>query len=351
MKRTLLLLIITFLLTFSGFLQNKPVRAQEPVIQAVLFYSPSCPHCLDVINEILPPLVDQYGTQLEIFGVNTYTEKGGRLFDETMKMYSIPPSNQGVPTLVVGDQLLMGSLEIPERLPGIIEEGLDQGGIPYPEIPGLTELRQEMSTSGSAEQSSDPNTDLTLREKFAGDLAGNTLSVIALVIMVSVLIQTGLVIQKNQVIANDAKLFWLVPALAVIGIGVASYLAFVEFTRTEAVCGPVGRCNTVQQSPYATLFGVLPVGFLGVLGYLAVVFSWLMNKIGPEKWRKEFAFLLWFVSLFGTGFSIYLTFLEPFVIGASCMWCLGSALIMTALLILTTRNALKHEVFRRALET
>ncbi len=349
MKRSILLLIIIFLLIFSGFLQYKPVRAQEPVIQAVLFYSPSCPHCLEVINEILPPLVDQYGTQLEIFGVNTYTEKGGLLFDETMKTYSIPPSNRGVPTLVVGDHLLMGSLEIPEQLPGIITEGLDQGGIPYPEIPGLSELRQEMS-GGSAEQSSAPKTDLTLREKFMGDLAGNTLSVIALLIMISVLIQTGLVIQKNRIIANNAKLFWLVPLLAVIGIGVASYLAFVEFTRTEAVCGPVGRCNTVQQSPYATLFGILPVGFLGVLGYLAVIFSWLMNRIGPDKWRKGFAFLLWFVSLFGIGFSIYLTFLEPFVIGASCMWCLGSALIMTALLVLSTRNALKHEVFRRTLE-
>ncbi|HMQ29744.1 MAG TPA: vitamin K epoxide reductase family protein, partial [Chloroflexaceae bacterium] len=34
----------------------------------------------------------------------------------------------------------------------------------------------------------------------------------------------------------------------------------------------------------------------------------------------------------GTLFSIYLTFLEPFVIGASCMWCLSSAALMTALL-------------------
>jgi len=349
MKRSLLLLIIIFLLIISGFMQYKPVNAQEPVIQAVLFYSPSCPHCLEVINEVLPPLVNQYGTQLEIFGVNTYTEKGGLLFDEAMEIFAIPPSDRGVPTLIVGDQLLMGSFEIPEKLPGIISEGLDQGGIPYPEIPGLSELREEMS-GGSAEQSTSPDTDLSLREKFMGDLAGNTLSVIALIIMISVLIQTGLVIQKNRVIANDTNLFWLVPVLAVIGIGVASYLAFVEFTRTEAVCGPVGRCNTVQQSPYAMLFGVLPVGFLGLLGYLAVLFSWLMISIGPEKWRKEFAFLLWFVTLFGTGFSIYLTFLEPFVIGASCMWCLGSALIMAILLVLTTRNALKHEVFRRKLE-
>jgi len=41
----------------------------------------------------------------------------------------------------------------------------------------------------------------------------------------------------------------------------------------------------------------------------------------------------------GTLFSIYLTFLEPFVIGATCAWCLTSAIIMTALLWLTAGPA------------
>ena len=37
----------------------------------------------------------------------------------------------------------------------------------------------------------------------------------------------------------------------------------------------------------------------------------------------------------GTLFSIYLTFLEPFMIGATCAWCLASAVIMTTLMWLT----------------
>jgi uncharacterized membrane protein len=41
----------------------------------------------------------------------------------------------------------------------------------------------------------------------------------------------------------------------------------------------------------------------------------------------------------GTLFSIYLTFLEPFVIGATCMWCLSSATIMTLLHSLSQRQA------------
>jgi uncharacterized membrane protein len=43
------------------------------------------------------------------------------------------------------------------------------------------------------------------------------------------------------------------------------------------------------------------------------------------------------MSLFGVIFSIYLTFLEPFVIGATCAWCLSSAVIITVLLWLAVR--------------
>jgi uncharacterized membrane protein len=48
---------------------------------------------------------------------------------------------------------------------------------------------------------------------------------------------------------------------------------------------------------------------------------------------------LFAIALGGTLFSIYLTFLEPFVIGATCVWCLGSALCMTLLLVFTRTPA------------
>ncbi|MCB0120146.1 MAG: hypothetical protein KDD72_14030, partial [Anaerolineales bacterium] len=54
----------------------------------------------------------------------------------------------------------------------------------------------------------------------------------------------------------------------------------------------------------------------------------------------EYANLFVFVlALLGTFFSIYLTFLEPFVIGATCAWCLTSAILMTALMLFTVRPA------------
>ena len=53
-----------------------------------------------------------------------------------------------------------------------------------------------------------------------------------------------------------------------------------------------------------------------------------MDRHG-RKWSRR---VLLGMSVVGTAFSAYLTFLEPFVIGASCGWCLTSAVLMLMLL-------------------
>jgi uncharacterized membrane protein len=110
-------------------------------------------------------------------------------------------------------------------------------------------------------------------------------------------------------------------------------MAFVEISKSEAICGPVGDCNTVQQSSYAYLFGIIPLGVLGIFGYLVIALTWLIKNYGTPKWQRLGTWTLFCLTFFGTSFSIYLTFLEPFVIGATCAWCLSSAVVMTLLLV------------------
>jgi len=339
-RNLILFILITLILLFPLV---RPGAAQEPVIRAVLFYSPSCPHCLDVINSILPPLVDQYGTQLQIFGVNTYTEEGHRLFSNAVEVYAIPEERQAVPTLLIGQHALLGSGEIPDLLPGIIQQGLEEGGIDWPPITGLKEAMQE-TESGEGESTANLEHKMTLGEKFASDLLGNIFSVVVLIGMLGTVAYVGFGLKKNQPQKQTQFPNWLFPILSVIGLGVAGYLAYVEFTQVEAVCGPVGNCNTVQQSTYATLFGVIPIGFLGVLGYLGILILWLLETLEIPIWQKRIKAALWVIALFGTLFSIYLTFLEPFVIGATCMWCLTSAVIMTFLFFLATKRVNQAEL-------
>jgi uncharacterized membrane protein len=125
----------------------------------------------------------------------------------------------------------------------------------------------------------------------------------------------------------------LIPILSVIGLGVAIYLTFIETTNAKAVCGPVGDCNAVQASPFAKLFGVLPVGLLGAAGYIGILIAWFLGRTG--RGGRLVPVAIFGMALFGVLFSIYLTYIELYVIHAVCIWCLSSAVIMALVLILS----------------
>lgn len=132
---------------------------------------------------------------------------------------------------------------------------------------------------------------------------------------------------------------WTILISSIAGLVVASYLTFVESTGAQVACGPSGGCSTVQNSKYAVLFGILPIGVLGLLGYLAILAAWVAWQFGPHTIKKTASLAIWAMCVFGVLFSIYLTFLEPFVIGATCMWCISSAVLMIILLLASTPAA------------
>jgi uncharacterized membrane protein len=120
--------------------------------------------------------------------------------------------------------------------------------------------------------------------------------------------------------------------LALVGLFVALYL----WLHALGFGGPIkcgtGECETVQTSQYAVLFGV-PVAFYGVVGYLAILVVALAAlrpaALLEPKWNQLLAGL----ATVGVLFTAYLTYLELFVIHAICRWCVGSAVIITAIWI------------------
>jgi uncharacterized membrane protein len=126
---------------------------------------------------------------------------------------------------------------------------------------------------------------------------------------------------------------WAIPILVLVGLGIATYLAYVEITQVEAICGPIGECNFVQSSPYARILGI-PVAVLGVLHYLAIGVLWVGQRYAAGRLAHLSVLGLLGLTLFGTLFSIYLTCLEIFVVRAICIWCLGSAVTTTILMLL-----------------
>jgi uncharacterized membrane protein len=119
-------------------------------------------------------------------------------------------------------------------------------------------------------------------------------------------------------------------ALAAGGIAVSAYLTLVHYRDDLLVCA-VGGCHTVQKSPYAELYGI-PVAILGLGMFVAMLLLGLLRRLRPEV-AETTTLVISGLALAGTVFTVYLTYLELFVIDAVCQWCVLTALLTWALLL------------------
>jgi uncharacterized membrane protein len=113
--------------------------------------------------------------------------------------------------------------------------------------------------------------------------------------------------------------------LAFVGIADSVYLAESAMTDTALVCDISGfdGCNVVAQSPYAHLFEI-PLGVYGVVFYFALLLLLGLVKYAPRRlWYQ----LLMGVSAVGVIASLYFLAIQFFLIQATCIYCLVSALV------------------------
>ena len=395
-----ILLLIVFLSTSAV-----GILADEPVVRAVIFWMNGCMHCHYVLQNVLPPLQDQYGEQLEIKYIELVTIEEVDLIYLVAEGFGIDENGVAVPFLIIGDEVLIGSDEAEQRLPGLIEKHMAAGGVDYPDIPLLQDMLPKYGTENPdsspfiietmeeepAAATAVPSETATTTPSSVGEMIdkpqlsatsnelaeaaptkpptqaqptpippthlpgtltpeeiflsegtssnGFALAMVVIAGMVAALVFVGVMLWRastgKPVPSSPTWLELAIPVLVLIGLGVACYLSYVETQLVEAFCGPVGDCNAVQSSPYARLFGVIPIGVLGVLGYLTILAAWAWGRFRSDRWSKSMYWVIFVLALIGTLFSLYLTYLEPFVIKAVCMWCLSSAVIMTLLMLLS----------------
>jgi uncharacterized membrane protein len=118
--------------------------------------------------------------------------------------------------------------------------------------------------------------------------------------------------------------------LAIIGTGVALYLAWAKLTNAEIACiEGFSNCDLVNESIYAYIAGV-PVAYLGLLGYLGILGALVFENRLPFLVKRG-KLIVFGLTLFGFLFSAYLTAIEAFVLHEWCQWCVISAITMTLL--------------------
>lgn len=120
----------------------------------------------------------------------------------------------------------------------------------------------------------------------------------------------------------------IIAALALGGVGLATYLAMYKLGYIGTLACKVGSCETVNLSRWATLLGI-PVAIWG-LGFYIVLFGIALlgttERFASATWVSHALLVL---TGWGVAFSAWLTYLELYVIHAICMFCVISAILIT----------------------
>jgi uncharacterized membrane protein len=325
--------------------------ASPPAVRALLFYAPECTECEAVFEYLVPALHERYGARLEMAAVDVGDPAGEALY-RAAGVYGLPAEWQGQPVAVAGENALVGLDAIAATLgDGFGALAASPGAARWPELPGLKALLAEGTRTVQGRLAAAPRAALAepagASEPSPHDRIANGVAVLVLAGMVLALLHS--IARVRRVTVPSGSGAWLMPAAVIVGVGISAYTGYTSLAGVAPVCGPLGGCAAVQDSEYSRLFGI-PMGILGVLGYSAVLVAWLIGRrLSPEGggWR----WLPWLIALGGVLFSIRLTALEPFVIGHTCIWCLGSAIAMTSILWLLSGETRRPADDRAALET
>jgi len=130
-------------------------------------------------------------------------------------------------------------------------------------------------------------------------------------------------------------------AIAAIGVVETAYLTIAKFTTGSVIC-PTSGCDKVLNSPYATVFGTVPLSLLGCLAYLSIAILALAPKaVNPNTNKGLHSQLenktwqaLFIISAAMVIFSSYLMYLMAFEIKELCIYCISSAVFSLSLFVL-----------------
>lgn len=114
---------------------------------------------------------------------------------------------------------------------------------------------------------------------------------------------------------------------SLLGLAIMSYLTYIHYANASSFCdiSKEVSCDVVTTSLYSEVFGI-PVSVLG-MGYFLLAFVISLRKMSPDKFR-----LLFMLTAFVLIPSLYLSYMEYFVVKSFCILCETSKVLMFAIL-------------------
>jgi uncharacterized membrane protein len=131
------------------------------------------------------------------------------------------------------------------------------------------------------------------------------------------------------------------------GIVVSGYLTYVKATGVAMACvqGGAFNCDRVQNSAYSEMFGI-PIAYMGLALYL-VLGAIILLEQRISLFAEYGQIMVLGLSIFGWLFSMYLVYIQFFVLEALCPWCLAHEAIFT---VFFGAAILRYMRYQRSLE-
>jgi uncharacterized membrane protein len=128
---------------------------------------------------------------------------------------------------------------------------------------------------------------------------------------------------------RSAVIYGLAALVSLIGVADAVYLTIEHISGRSVRCTIVSGCSEVLSSRYATVGGY-PLAAIGAVAYFTVFSLAILIAFGYSKLKTPLTIVV--ASMFMT--TLWLLYLQAFVIRHFCQFCLLSALVTTVLTVL-----------------
>jgi len=137
----------------------------------------------------------------------------------------------------------------------------------------------------------------------------------------------------------------LAALIALVGLFVALYLTLYKVGVIGELACSIGSCEAVQTSRWSTFLG-LPVAAWGLAFYASVLAMALTGLMERYEDSRPLALGMLALTAWGALFSLWLTYIELFVIHAICQWCVISAVLAVGLTVVSYLDWRELRVWR-----
>jgi uncharacterized membrane protein len=125
--------------------------------------------------------------------------------------------------------------------------------------------------------------------------------------------------------ARSRRIAIIAAMVACFGLVDSGYLTIKHLQGSYIRCGD--ECSAVLGSKYAEGFAGVPLAGFGAMGYITVIVAAISAALGSWVGRQVLAIVATIMALV----SLWLLYLQAFVIHAFCKYCLASAAACFAL--------------------